>query len=66
MRLSGGKPQPEPQFAEPAHTREHVEERLEYWRRALMDFETNQLVSREEIVRTLDRWLDELLDVIGR
>lgn len=67
MRLSGGQPQPE--FPAPAYAREDVEERLEHWRRVLVDSRrksTNVVMPREEIVRTLDRWLDELIELKGR
>jgi hypothetical protein len=50
-------------------TREHVLERLEHWRCALVAFDrgaANTLMTRGEIVRTLDRWLDELIEQRGR
>ena len=66
MRLSGGQPAPE--FAEPAFTKEAVLERLEHWRRVLADKGegSNVVMTRAEIVRTLDRWLDELIELRGR
>jgi hypothetical protein len=57
------EPPPEPP------SKEFILERLEHWRCELVAFDlgaSNQTRSRREIVVTLDRWLDELLEQRGR
>lgn len=57
--------QPDAQWTGKAHSRAEVEERLRHWR--------GELAKRreagedcKEVLGALDRWLDELSDLIGR
>lgn len=50
-----------------AHTRQHVTDRLTYWREHLLEHQAgSNLPTGPEIRRQLDRWLDELNDIRGR
>lgn len=54
-KLAPPKPKP--------HTREHVPERLGHWRGLLLEHDrglTNCTLTRAEITRSLDRYLEEL------
>jgi hypothetical protein len=57
--------QSDAQWTGKAHSREEVEERLRHWRDCLLErrAEGGDCV---EVLGALDRWLDELSDLIGR
>jgi hypothetical protein len=51
----------------PVPTRREVTEKLDLWRTYLLEHgQTNCVLTRVEIIRELDRWLDALNDLRGR
>lgn len=56
-------------FEQEAFTRQHVMDKLAHWRELLLQHDeglTNCLLTRDEITRTIDKWLDELNEIRGR
>lgn len=56
-------------FEEDAFSRQQVMDKLRHWREHLVAHDrglTNCILARGEIVRELDKWLDELIDLRGR
>lgn len=48
-------------------TRQQVMDHLTQWRERLLELgDTNCVLTRQEIMRELDRWLDALNDIRGR
>lgn len=59
----------EPAFPRPASSHGEIQERLEHWRQMLKAHDegvSNCVLSRREILASLDKWLDEALDLKGR
>jgi hypothetical protein len=62
-------PIPDEAFVQEAFTRQRVEDKLAHWRELLKQHDegmTNCTLTRVEIQDTIDKWLDELLDLRGR
>lgn len=69
MAVGALAPKPPVDWPGKALNHGEIQERLEHWRRILVDLKrenTNIVMSRTEVLKTLDRWLDELLDLRGR
>lgn len=51
-----------------AHTLQQIRDKFMYWSEHLIEHKqgTNLVLTRAEITRQLDRWLDERLDLRGR
>jgi hypothetical protein len=51
-----------------AYSEQQIRDKFNYWREHLMEHlaGTNLVITRAEITRELDRWLDESLDLRGR
>jgi hypothetical protein len=57
------------QFETDAFTRQFVLDKIGHWRELLLQHEeglTNCTLTREDIWRALDQWLDELTEIRGR
>jgi hypothetical protein len=62
-------PIPDEAFVQEAFTRQRVLDKIAHWRELLLQHDeglTNCSLTRAEITHTIDKWLDELLDLRGR